>query len=60
MKRIGTLAVAALLLAVGLACGGGQQSCGRKDLTRYVHKDGHTTVEHCVEGPNGLHWEKGN
>jgi len=57
-----TWAVLVAVLAVGaLACGAGPESCGRKDLTRYVTKDGHTTVEHCVQDAdgNGLHWQKG-
>lgn len=50
---------ATLALAGGIACGGGgQQPCGRKDLKRVVHQDGHTVTQRCVDGPNGLHWEK--
>lgn len=58
MKRVSLLIAAVVVLAVGLACGGGgPQSCGRKNKERTVHRNGHTITQRCVEGPSGLRWQ---
>jgi len=50
ITRRGIAAATVTAVSLLMLAGCGPQSCGRKDATRVVSKDGHITTEHCQNG----------